>query len=466
MAFGFFKKKEFADIIYMNGHIYTQDPAFPWATAVACKNDRIMAVGDFDGMGEITGNDTVVVDLKEKYMFPGFIEAHGAPVLKAFEDKYLSINSEWDVEPIYDLLADYVDECAEDVVFGYGFNEEILSRFDTPEDAHRALDEIEAERPVLLLGISGVHCWVNTLAAYMINEAAEEDALEYLTTSYIINVLNPLDFDEMEHVIQEHADTLTDKGITAFFNAYAPDYFSNLYLDGLLAAIGEGEGDIKQRFLGSTFINRPFNPQLILHRMITAKTNCVELNNLITADFMKLELCEDDGPGKFSQEALETICLEAAEKGFNIHIDAKDAESNEKAIAAFDLLRNKGYKNNTFVLASKYHQDIQGDESYLPTWPTELADASVFSHVDTVEDAIDELTIIAAELMGMSSELGSIEKGKRADFTVFEENPLDQTLQRFAGMHAEMTIVDGIIVYDAEEAAADEMCDMIFGMQV
>ena len=55
MAFGLFKKKNRADIIYMNGHIYTQDPALPWATAVACKDGRVMAVGDFEGMEEYTG---------------------------------------------------------------------------------------------------------------------------------------------------------------------------------------------------------------------------------------------------------------------------------------------------------------------------------------------------------------------------------------------------------------------------
>ena len=53
MAFGLFKKKHTADIIYMNGHVYTQDPAFPWATAVACKDGKVIAIGDFEGMDEI-----------------------------------------------------------------------------------------------------------------------------------------------------------------------------------------------------------------------------------------------------------------------------------------------------------------------------------------------------------------------------------------------------------------------------
>lgn len=466
MAFGFFRKKEFADIIYMNGHIYTQDPEFPWASAVACKDDRVMAVGDFDGMDEITGDDTEVIDLDGKYMFPGFIEAHGTPVLDAFREHYLAIDSEWDIEPIIDLLSDYVEECENDVIFGYGFNEKILERFETPESAHAALDEIESERPILLLGISGVHCWVNSLANAMISQAAEEDAMDFLTTNYILHVLNPLDFEEIEKTVQEHGDKLTDKGITSFFNLGAPDYFTNLYMDSLLAAIGEGEGDIKQRFLGSTFINRPFNPQLILHRLMAAKTNCIELNNLITADFMHVEVSQDTAPAPFSQEALDTICMEAAEKGFSLYIDAKDEPSHQMAVNTFAMLRSKGYKHPAFVLASKYGTDADDADLCFITWPTDSLNESVFNHVDSVHAAIDALTIKAAELTGMDKELGSIEKGKRADFTVFEENPLDKGLRHFSGMHADMTIIDGLIVYDAEEAAADEMCDMIFSMQV
>ena len=130
------------------------------------------------------------------------------------------------------------------------------------------------------------------------------------------------------------------------------------------------------------------------------------------------------------------------------------------------MLRDKGYKNHTFVLASKYVASADEEDAFLSTWPTDYSNESVFNHVDSVEEAVDALTIDAAEIVGMSKELGSIEKGKRADFTVFDENPFNGSLQRFSTMHADMTIVDGVIVYDAEEAAADEMCDMLFSMQL
>ena len=465
MAFGFFKKKESADIIYMNGHIYTQDPEFPWATAVACKGNDVMAVGDFDGMEEITGSETEVVDLDGKYMLPGFIDVHGMPVIHAFEDHYLSIDPIWDVEPIVDLLSDYVDECDSDVIFGYGFNEKALERFETAEQAHAVLDEIESERPVVLLGISGVHCWLNTLAAQILEEAAEEDGVEYLTPAYILNVLNPINYEEIEQAIKENIDNLTDKGYTAIFNQYAPDYFSGLYMDSLFTAMSEGEGDIQQRLLGSTFVNRPFNPGLILHRLNTAKTNCVELRPLVTADFLKLDLCEES-PAPFSQEALNAICLEVAEKGYAIHIDARDEASYQKAVETFALLRSKGYKNTTLVLASKFTAGSDFEDAFISTWPTGLTRETLFDQVNTVEEAIDALTIDAAEIAGMSQLLGSIEKGKRADFVVFDTNPLDCSLQKFATLHAEMTILDGALVYDVEEASNDELCDMLFSMQL
>ncbi len=465
MAFGFLKKKIFADTIYMNGHIYTQDPEFSWASAVACKDGQILAVGDFEAMEEIVSDDTQVIDLKEKYMFPGFIDVHGTPVLKAFSKHFLQIDPCWAIEPVLDLLEDYVEETDGEIIFGYGFNEKILD-FSSAEEAHRVLDEIEAERPVVLLSVTGVHCWVNTVAAHIIGDAAEEDNLEHLTTSYIMNVLAPFTLEEVQSSVREFSEDMADRGFTSIFNACAPDYFSELYLDALFAAIGEGEGDIMQRFHGSIFINRPFHPQLILHRLSAARTNCLELNNLITANFMKLELQETGEPSDFSQEALNSICLEAAEHGFNIHLDALDWEAYEKAVSSFTLLRDKGYKNTTLVLGSSYEPSSDDKDVFLSTWASDYTNDSFFDHVSSVSEAIDALTVTAAELLGMSNELGTIEKGKKADFTVFEENPFDSSVKRFSGMHADMTIVDGLVVYDAVEAAADEMCDILFSMQL
>lgn len=466
MAFGFFKKKVSADIIYMNGHVYTQDPEYPWATAVACKDSEVLAVGDFEAMEDIVSEDTALVDLNGRYLFPGFIDVHSAPVLDAFDGSYLKISNEWDVEPILDILSDYADECEHDVVFGYGFHERILERYDSAKAAQAALDEIDRRRPILLLGESGHHCWMNTVAASIVQHVAEDEDEEYITTNFILNVLSPLPLDELEKAWKNHGEELADRGFTSVLNLYAPDCFTDVYLDNILTAIGEGEGDIMQRFHGSAFINRPFPPQLLLRRLAAARTSCVELDGLITADFAKLEVREDEGDAGFSQDALNTICLELAEHGYGIHLDAKDEVSFEKAERTFGLLREKGYRSTPLVLASRYESTADFEDAYLSTWATDIWDDNFYGHTDSVEEAIEALTIGAAEILGKSKMLGSIEKGKRADFVVFSENPLNSSLERFATMHADMTIVDGLIVYDADEAAADEMCDLLFSLQL
>ena len=65
MAFGFFKKQAVADIIFMNGKVYTQNPEQPWAEAVAVVDGEILAVGDTEEiMEDFEGDDTEVVDLE------------------------------------------------------------------------------------------------------------------------------------------------------------------------------------------------------------------------------------------------------------------------------------------------------------------------------------------------------------------------------------------------------------------
>lgn len=466
MAFGLFKKKNTADIIYMNGHIYTQDPALPWATAAACKDGRVMAVGDFEGMEEITGEDTQVVDLKEQYMFPGFIEVHNTDILKAFENLYLAVDPVWDLDTVLEAVSEYAEETDREVVFGYGYGEHILADYDDPEEVQALLDEAERERPVLILGASGVHCWYNTLAAQIIEEVMENEGMTYLSADVILQILAPLDFEEVEKAVIDSANQLCDRGITSVFPLNTPEYFAAQYQDCLVALIGESYTP-KQRLFSGLFINRPLMPELVVHKLSAGRTNCIELGGLITCDFLKGEINTDEELGGFSEEALRKICQAAADKGYHIHLDAVDREAAEMAAETFRHLRKKGCKNNIFVLASGISfEDDEQEGTFMTTWETDYLNASVYSHAKSVSEAIELLTTGAARLLGVSDDFGIIEQGKKADFTVFEENPLDKNLRYFSGMHASMTVVDSQIVYDLESACDEEMYDLLVSMRL
>jgi len=71
-----FSQTPLADVIFVNGKVWTVDPAKPQAEAVAVAGDRILAVGGNREMNAYKAKGTKVVDLKGRLMLPGFIDNH------------------------------------------------------------------------------------------------------------------------------------------------------------------------------------------------------------------------------------------------------------------------------------------------------------------------------------------------------------------------------------------------------
>ena len=65
--------KDFAEKVWLGGHIYTVDRFFSTATALACSGDRITAVGSDSEMEALIGPDTEVVRLQGAVVLPGLI---------------------------------------------------------------------------------------------------------------------------------------------------------------------------------------------------------------------------------------------------------------------------------------------------------------------------------------------------------------------------------------------------------
>ncbi|MCZ6501680.1 MAG: amidohydrolase [Gammaproteobacteria bacterium] len=61
------------------GSVYTSDEVTPWASAVVVKNDRIIFVDYAEGSRDVSdfiGDETVVVELGDRLLVPGFIDGH------------------------------------------------------------------------------------------------------------------------------------------------------------------------------------------------------------------------------------------------------------------------------------------------------------------------------------------------------------------------------------------------------
>jgi hypothetical protein len=65
-----------ADLVLVNGRVYTLDASRPWAEALAVTGDRIAAVGTTAEMRQLAGPRTRIIDLQRAFVSPGFNDAH------------------------------------------------------------------------------------------------------------------------------------------------------------------------------------------------------------------------------------------------------------------------------------------------------------------------------------------------------------------------------------------------------
>ncbi len=90
-----------ADIVLVNGGIYTVDAARRWAEAAAIRGGRIVAVGDKAAVEPLIGPTTEVIDLTGRMAMPGMIDSHIHPLEGAYEQVYCNL---WEYQSIADVV--------------------------------------------------------------------------------------------------------------------------------------------------------------------------------------------------------------------------------------------------------------------------------------------------------------------------------------------------------------------------
>lgn len=145
-----------ADVIYINGYIYTADKQDSVCQAIAIENGYIIATGSTQQINssQYVDNNTTVYDLQGKTMIPGLIDAHlhtfwGGMQLSSCNLNYQSLT----VDQTLAIIQKYLDQDSNDnetnwlQVRGW-LRQEVLpigtdiTRFD--------LDKLNTQRPVIL----------------------------------------------------------------------------------------------------------------------------------------------------------------------------------------------------------------------------------------------------------------------------------------------------------------------------
>ncbi len=152
-----------ADLIFVNGNIYTVDARLGRVEALAIAQGKILAAGTSDEIRKWAGPQTKVIDLEGKFVLPGFNDAHthigggglallsvnveGTRSLKEFQDR---------------IRARLKDFKPGEWVVGSGWDHSLWpeNRIPTKED----LDAVSTEHPLLFERVDGHSSVANALA--------------------------------------------------------------------------------------------------------------------------------------------------------------------------------------------------------------------------------------------------------------------------------------------------------------
>jgi predicted amidohydrolase YtcJ len=216
-----------ADAVYVNGNVYTVNPAFERVSAIAVKEDRILLTGsDEEVLQTCRGKETKVIDLNGKTLIPGIIESHLHYQMLGEMLERIDIYQ----KPKQEILAKVRDE-AERLgpgkwIVSMGWNNELWNEgFPTREE----LDAAAPANPVVLNRIDGHSAWCNSLALQLagINkESPDPQGGEILRQSdgSIWGILTDTAMDRVMAVVADdrsderihHLYSLADQSVIAY----------------------------------------------------------------------------------------------------------------------------------------------------------------------------------------------------------------------------------------------------------
>ena len=156
-----------ADVV-ITGTVLTVDDARPTAEALAVADGRIIAVGDRSEVGALIGAATQTIDLGDGCVMPGFVEAHGHPLMEAvaLSDRIVDIRpvTMRSADDVVDAVRREVAERGPDGAYLNGWNP--LLQPGLPEPTLTWLDEVAPDGPLVILHNSGHKAYFNSRQVY------------------------------------------------------------------------------------------------------------------------------------------------------------------------------------------------------------------------------------------------------------------------------------------------------------
>jgi len=159
-----------ADLVLLNGGIYTVDAQRSWAEAAAVRDGVFVEVGPNVEIEPLVGPDTRVIDLAGRMALPGFHDAHVHPTMGGYALLGCDLDGLDSVEGIIEKVTACALDADEGWLEGHAFD---LSLFGQDGPHKSLLDAVSMTRPIILWASDGHNAWANSVALELAGITAE-----------------------------------------------------------------------------------------------------------------------------------------------------------------------------------------------------------------------------------------------------------------------------------------------------
>jgi predicted amidohydrolase YtcJ len=352
-------------MVFRGGLVYTLDPGLPRAEAVAVRGDRIIFVGETEGVQPLVGPDTEVIELGDGMLLPGFHDTHVHPVAGGIEV------ARCDLSPAETLLelTSAVSVCSAaaegEWLLGGGF---LLPLFPDGAPSRALLDSLSPGRPAFLTSADGHTAWVNSLAldragvtretpdpppdGVIVRTASGEPqgTLRERAMELVATEIPPPTEGEIRAGLERGLAVAASVGVTTLHEASADESFLRAYAEA------EADGRLTARVIAAIPVDVDRGaeqvPELValrdsyqgrLLRPVAAK---IFLDGVIEGGTAALLEPYADRPGwrgelALDPESLDAIVAALDRAGFKIHEHAIGDRAIRVALDVFEAQRSR-----------------------------------------------------------------------------------------------------------------------------
>jgi predicted amidohydrolase YtcJ len=151
-----------ADRVFVNGRVWTGEPGRPLVEALAVRGTTILAVGTSADIRRHVAKGTDVVDLRGRFVAPGFIDAHLHLLGGSLSLEELRLDDIFDFGVLVGRVRDWAAaHSGAHWVTGEGW---AYAAFPGGLPSRAPLDAVVADRPAWLVSYDGHTGWANSMA--------------------------------------------------------------------------------------------------------------------------------------------------------------------------------------------------------------------------------------------------------------------------------------------------------------